>query len=232
MSTFAERAERARVLADRYPASNEILTFYAGIAGWQNKVSGSLSSFDDLAHALPSLITLVSETGPPELVDTGKSIDTAKFDQFLLEHWEFPGEFSILEFFARTLMQIYATQLPDGLDCPWCNQSPQVGCLRSLGDGQALDLVCALCCRRHAFIRGKCPACEETEQSKLVTFTTPEFEQLRVKACDSCRGYFLVVDLEKDPRAIPEVDEMVGIPLDLWAVDAGYMKLRANIVGI
>ena len=101
-----------------------------------------------------------------------------------------------------------------------------------MGDGQAYDLVCALCCRRRSFMRGKCPACDETEASRLVTFTAPEFEHLRLKACDSCKGYLLAVDLEKELEAIPEVDELVGLPLDLWAVGKGYQKLQPNIAGI
>lgn len=232
MTTFVDRARRARVLADRYPASREILEFYSGVATWQGEVAPSVSSFDDLGSKLESLIHLVSQIGPSALVSTAKDIDPTKFDQVARDQWESPGEFSTLEFFARTLIQVYATQLPEGLDCPWCGQNPQVGCLRTQGDGQGFDLVCALCCRRHAVMRGKCPACDESDQSLLLTYSTPDFEHLRLKACESCQGYLLVVDLEKEIQAIPEVDELAGLPLDLWAVQKGYWKLQPNLVGI
>jgi formate dehydrogenase maturation protein FdhE len=129
-------------------------------------------------------------------------------------------------------MQLYASTLPDGLDCPWCLQMPQAGCLTTMGDGQAYHLVCALCFRHRSFTRAKCPGCGETEEAKLVTYASPDFDHLKLKACDSCMGYLLAVDREKDIDAIPEVDELAGLPLDLWAVEKDYHKLQPNIAGV
>lgn len=33
-------------------------------------------------------------------------------------------------------------------------------------------------------------------------------------------------------RAVPIVDEVAALPLDLWAVDQGYHKIEMNLVGI
>lgn len=66
----------------------------------------------------------------------------------------------------------------------------------------------------------------------MVTYSTPDFAHLRVKACDACKGYLLAVDLERDIEAIPEVDDLAGLPLDLWAADQGYRRLQPSIAGV
>jgi FdhE protein len=232
LNAFAERAARARVLAERYAASSEILTFYAGLADWQAIQAGGVSGFGDLAARLPSLVDLAVRTGPPVLGEAGTGLLGNDPGPLLLEYWEAPGSPSGVEFFVRTLLQLYATQLEEGQDCPWCRQAPQAGCFITQGDGQAFHLVCALCFRRRPFMRAKCPSCGETGERKLVTYATDEFAHLRLKACDSCKAFLLAVDLEKESDAIPEVDELAGLPLALWGVDTGYHKVRLNMVGL
>jgi formate dehydrogenase maturation protein FdhE len=39
------------------------------------------------------------------------------------------------------------------------------------------------------------------------------------------------VDLTKAGLAIPVVDELATIPLDLWARERGYEKLQINLLG-
>jgi FdhE protein len=107
-----------------------------------------------------------------------------------------------------------------------------VGCLTPQGEGLAFDLVCALCLRPRSFPRTRCPGCDESAESKLANFTTPDFPHLRIQVCDSCRGYLSIVDLSREPEAIPVVDELAGLPLDLWALEHGYHKLQPNLAGI
>jgi formate dehydrogenase maturation protein FdhE len=40
------------------------------------------------------------------------------------------------------------------------------------------------------------------------------------------------VDAKRDPAAIPEVDELAALPLDLWAAEQGYRKLQSNLAGV
>ena len=37
--------------------------------------------------------------------------------------------------------------------------------------------------------------------------------------------------MERDPRAVPEVDELVALPLDLHAADQGLTKVTPNLMG-
>jgi formate dehydrogenase maturation protein FdhE len=41
-----------------------------------------------------------------------------------------------------------------------------------------------------------------------------------------------LVDLSRDPAAIPDVDELAGLPLDLWAQERGYRKIHPNLAGL
>ncbi len=116
--------------------------------------------------------------------------------------------------------------------CPICGGKPLAGVLRPEGDGGKRSLICALCATEWNFRRIVCPACGEEDVHKLAVYTAAEFGHVRVEACDTCRAYIKTVDLTKDGRAVPEVDELATIPLNLWATEHGYAKLQINILGI
>jgi FdhE protein len=40
------------------------------------------------------------------------------------------------------------------------------------------------------------------------------------------------VDLTKDGFAVPEVDEIATVSLNLWAEEHGYMKIETNLLGM
>lgn len=65
-----------------------------------------------------------------------------------------------------------------------------------------------------------------------MVYTAPNFPHVRVEACDTCRHYMKTVDLAKDSQAVPVVDELATIPLNLWAVEQGYNKSQLNLLGI
>ena len=57
-------------------------------------------------------------------------------------------------------------------------------------------------------------------------------EHLELQACDGCRTYLNVVRRDAAPEAVPDVDEIAALPLDVWAVERGYRKLVRNLVGV
>ena len=61
-----------------------------------------------------------------------------------------------------------------------------------------------------------CPACGEESVDKLAIYTADQFRHVRVEACDTCGCYIKTVDLTKNGRAVPIVDELASIPLNLW----------------
>jgi hypothetical protein len=116
--------------------------------------------------------------------------------------------------------------------CPRCGHAPQAGCVRPQGDGAALALVCSLCLHEWPFARVRCPACGSADHQKISYYSTPEFAHLEVQVCESCQAYLHLVDVAKEKEAIADVDELAALPLDLWALENGYWKVRPNLTGI
>jgi FdhE protein len=232
VNPWQQRARRARFLADSFAAAREILTFYAGLAEWQGTVAPELSSFRNVASVIPALLDYTRLSGPPPLARAARDFDVSHASEVLRDYWEARPSLTMRDFFARAALQPYAANLPEGLDCPWCAQLPQAGCLKPQGDGLAFELVCSLCLRRRSFPRTRCPGCDTSSESAIASFSAAEFPHMRLLACDTCKGYLLIVDLERDIAAIPEVDELAALPLDLWAVRNGYHKLQPNLAGV
>jgi FdhE protein len=54
---------------------------------------------------------------------------------------------------------------------------------------------------------------------------------MRIEACETCRCYLLNVDIAADPTAVPVVDELAALPLDLYARERGFSKIIPNLMG-
>jgi FdhE protein len=143
------------------------------------------------------------------------------------------------QFCARAFLEPYAEFLAEHTElpvlektpdvCPLCGAKPQLGVLRPEGDGASRSLVCSLCATEWRYGRILCPACGESSETKLAVYVTKELQQVRVEACETCRVYIKTVDLTKDGHAVPVVDELASIPLDLWAREHNYTKLQPNL---
>jgi hypothetical protein len=59
----------------------------------------------------------------------------------------------------------------------------------------------------------------------------PVFPHLRIDACATCERYLIDVDTGRDTRAVPDVDELVALPLDLYATEHGLSKITPNLMG-
>lgn len=144
-------------------------------------------------------------------------------------------------FLAWIFLQPYAEYLADSRQpaqlhgtpstCPLCGAKPLVGVLRPEGDGAKKSLVCMLCAHEWAFRRIYCPACGEEREPQMAFYSAPEIAHVRVDVCDTCHTYLKSVDLTKMGLAVPIVDEIATIPLDLWAREHGYEKLQINLLG-
>jgi hypothetical protein len=143
---------------------------------------------------------------------------------------------------AWIFLQPYAEYLADRREpprpggtpftCPLCGANPIVGVLRGLGDGAKKSLICMLCAHEWDFRRIYCPACGEEREPQMAFYSAPEIAHVRVDVCDTCHTYLKSVDLTKTGLAVPIVDELATIPLDLWAREHGYKKLQTNVLGI
>jgi FdhE protein len=238
-----------------------LLTFYAKLLRAQKDIYEHLRSRrgwlptgvleDDLAVvrvAMPILLRVVESVGPMALIEEARSLSQAgddETDAMLLAQWRTPSD---TRFFAKAHLQPYARWLAESgarpLDrsfephesrCPFCGGMPQVSFLQSKeasSESGKRDLVCATCLTVWPFRRVVCAYCCEEQPAKLCYFHSPEFEHIRVEACDTCRRYIKGVDLTRKGLAVPLVDEIAAAPLDLWAREHGYTKIELNLVGL
>jgi len=116
--------------------------------------------------------------------------------------------------------------------CPACGGRPLVGLLREEGQGAKRGLVCGLCLIDWDYLRVVCPACGEQRFDALPIYIAEQLPHVRVDACDSCRTYLKTIDLTKDGHAVPLVDDLATIALDLWARQQGYRRLRPNLLRV
>ena len=172
--------------------------------------------------------------------------DAGRWQQVLREFWECGAAATNLqpseELISWLFLQPYAEYLADhsdwsrddgeALTCPLCRSRPQVGVLRPEGDGGKRSLVCSLCAMEWDYGRIGCAACGEEDPQKLAVYSAKEFGHVRVEACETCHCYIKTVDLTKNGHAVPIVDELAMIPLDLWATEHSYRKIHPNLLGI
>jgi formate dehydrogenase accessory protein FdhE len=256
--SLIRRAERLAAKAD---ATDELLSFYAGLLRAQKEIYEFLRSRkgwlpsgileEDLPvvrEMLPQLLRAVEASGPAALVEEARTLLRAsdeERDRMILEQWRAPSEF---QFFGKAFLQPYARWLAESggqvVDrelemrenrCPFCGGKPQVSLLQTRepsADGGGRDLLCSTCLGAWSFRRIVCANCGEERPAKLGYFHTPEYDHVRVEACDTCRHYIKAVDLTRLGHAVPLVDEVAAAPLDVWAREHGYAKIELNLVGL
>ena len=114
--------------------------------------------------------------------------------------------------------------------CPVCSRPPCLGVLREEGQGARRMLLCGCCLTEWEYLRVVCPTCLEERFDALPVYTADTFPHVRIEACDTCRRYLKTIDLTRNGLAVPLVDDIASLPLDLWAGEKGYRRLRANLL--
>jgi formate dehydrogenase accessory protein FdhE len=119
--------------------------------------------------------------------------------------------------------------------CPSCGGLPQLAIFGETGEALVTPqrrLVCSRCATEWAYPRMTCVSCRETDGGVMPLIANESrLPHLRADTCDTCRAYLITVDLRKEPRAVPLVDEIAGLPLDLEASERGYAKITRNVMG-
>jgi FdhE protein len=253
--SWDRRVARAGELAQKHPAVAELLKFYQQLARFQKGIYERLGSFKEhdlqvLLPFFPELVSLVKRDGSSSLRQAAQTlVEDLEDDRLALlaSIWQHQVQASDLAgeyaFFAQALLQPYAEFLAgrgsaaapaEGSTslCPFCGSRPQVAVLRQEGDGAKRSLLCSLCATEWNFRRLLCPNCGEEDKEKLPVFTAKEFEHVRVDACDTCHTYIKSIDLSKNGHAVPMVDELATVSLNLWAQERNYRKLRPNLFGV
>jgi FdhE protein len=208
-----------------------------------------------IVSAIPGFLSFLSRVAPPRLAGAAgemSEVDPVEWHSLLDRYWgadahDVPDADEGMLFVVEALLQPFAEALvltsggaamsaePAGAPrrvarCPACTGKPGVGLLREDGQSARRSLVCGLCLTEWRWPRVVCPACGEDTFEALPAYRSEAFASVRVDACDSCRTYMKTIDLSHDALAIPTVDELACVPLDLWAREQGYTKLRPNLL--
>jgi formate dehydrogenase accessory protein FdhE len=232
-------------------AQQEIYEYLRRRQGWLP--SGTLESDLSVLRALmPRLLTAVTTSAPEALAAEAQQLlqsSAGEIDQLLLNYWRAPSD---TQFFAKAFLQPYTQWLietgarpvdrnaePGVNCCPNCGGKPQLSFLRSAEravegaqESGGRSLLCCLCLSAWPFRRVICVNCGEERSAKLAYFSAPEYQHVRIEACDSCGHYLKGIDLTRLGLAVPLVDEVAAAPFDLWARGQGYTKIELNLVGL
>ena len=153
-----------------------------------------------------------------------------------------PPEAGAADFHTRAFLEPLVTTLAAAIAhpppkqtrrrCFVCAALPQLSVLRDRPDARgARSLVCSLCATEWRFPRLTCPQCGETQADRLPVHTAESVAHVRIDACLTCRRYVKSVDLRQQGTAVPLVDDVATVELDLWAGDQGLTKIRTNVLG-
>lgn len=259
-AAFETGAARAEQLALDATAAAEPLAFVAGLLRAQGAAVAELARLHvqraftggfetDARRVLVPLLEIArfaAENGPDVLAGAAESRlgePPADIERRLALLWT--GEVRARDdYLSRAMLRPWVAVLrdlgvaPDRVHarghCPFCGGAPATGCRRggSSSEGGARFLVCALCGLEWAFNRILCPACFETDPKKLPVFTNDAHSVARIEACETCGRYVKSIDMSRELRAVPEVDDVASIALDLWAVEQGYTRLEPGLAGL
>jgi FdhE protein len=204
-------------------------------------------NFETLTPHFPQFLSQIAAMSPEPITQAARTLSTlnsSAHGDLLSAHWRNESQTggSPESMLVLTFLQPYAEFLADHTKhsphneeesiCPLCRHKPVVGILRPEGDGGKRSLVCSLCVTEWKYGRIRCVGCGEEAVDKLAVYTAEQFPHIRVEACDTCRCYIKTVDLTRNGLAVPIVDELATLPLNLWAQEHQYLKLQSNFLGI
>jgi Protein involved in formate dehydrogenase formation len=239
-------ADPLRFAAGLYRAQGRLATAVAALHAEQ-PLTGLLSSdVDRLLDRLGDLLGFAAVHGPARLAERARARarEAPPFARSHLLAW-WGGERGAAEdYLSRALLRPYVEVLarlrlaPDRPHvpgrCPFCGGSPWIAARRSEShaDGARRTLGCALCGGEWLFDRIRCPACSEGDAAKLPSFRSETHPAARIESCETCRRYVKSIDLTMDGRAIPEVDDLLSLSMDLWAVGEGFARIEPGLAGV
>ncbi len=262
VSPWQRSIHRAQELASQHPFAAEILGFFVHVARFQDELHHRLSAalqspaasadrdltaseLSELSSRFEPFLSMAEAHGPKPLAELSRELRArgrAAWSDLLRLGWTTHSVVDAPGLLAQAFLQPYAELLRSRAQlrpsqttyalCPFCNRKPALGVLRQMGDGGARSMICSFCLAEWEFRRIVCPGCGEENDKQLAVYTASDFDYIRVECCDSCKTYIKTIDLTKNGRAEPLVDELASAPLDLWAREHGYAKLQTNLMGM
>jgi formate dehydrogenase maturation protein FdhE len=259
-AAFRKAADRAESLAAESASASEPLRFAAGLYRIQGEVAAAVQvlhaasplagRLETDARRLVEPLRMVhrhaAELAPPILAAVARErlSEAAEVAQARLGvYWNGTRD-DREDFLSRAALRPYVEVLVRnrvpvdrpkvGRVCPHCGGQPWVAARRPQPNthGAQRLLVCALCGSEWVVNRILCPACGEEDPAKLPAFNTDRYPSVRIEACETCHRYVKSIDLSVDGKAIPEVDDLVSVGMDLWAAEQGFARIEPGLAGV
>jgi len=258
---FAVRRRRAEELRARHPFADELLALYIALLDAWEAVSEDPPDPQEVApwaadHVLPAVVEATLAAGPPALREAVRDRREPPLAGWLAGAVLDPVDRYLARASLSPVLEALGERAGDACAhavgaelCPRCGGPPQMSCLAASGEALVSgprSLLCARCGGSWTCSRTVCPACGEHEEAQLSVHAEqwhgpvsgrrdgngrPVFPHLRIAACSSCNRYLIEVDRARDALAVPEVDELAALPLDLYAADQGLTKVTPNLMG-
>jgi FdhE protein len=204
-------------------------------------------------NILPGIVDVTVEAGPKALRDGVINVFCSADLGQLVQHWLDgqplnPFETYLARASASPILEVMTPHPnpppqggrelemePSRTNCPNCGGLPQLSYFAVSGEALVSGpryLICSRCANNWVFSRMTCAGCGESTGAKLPIYQEQErFPHVRVDGCQTCRKYLLTFDLRRDTSAVPVVDEIAALPLDLFARDQGLTKITPNLMG-
>jgi formate dehydrogenase accessory protein FdhE len=255
---WTDRNRRAGELVGLQPHAEELLTLYRALlepqqetferAHQEQPAAPELAAYV-AGTAVPGILAATLRAGPEKL----RAAALARFHEAdlheLISGWlgglELPptdrylaraAAAPVLE--ALPGVAAEACGAPAGSDpklCPCCGGKPQLSYFGVSGEALVAApryLLCSRCSQSWMYPRMVCAACGSENSAALPIFAdTDQFANVRADACEVCHKYLLTIDLPKEPGAVPVVDELAALPLDLFVRERGFTKITPNLMG-
>jgi len=254
---WARRRRRARELAAHYPFAAELLRLCEALIDAQEpaflKARAAPPEPARVAaytadRIMRGVVEATLASGPPALAAAvqdrlrgGKPVELVgrwlagepqhAVDEYLARAASAP----VLEALGAAAGEACPGERAEGT-CPRCGGLPQLSYLTDAGETLVSGprmLACCRCGESWIHQRMTCPGCGEQTTGKLPIFADAErFPHLRADGCETCKQYLITIDLRKEPQAVPVVDELVALPLDLYVKERGFTKIVPNLMAI
>lgn len=116
--------------------------------------------------------------------------------------------------------------------CPACGTPASSGVLRDEGElqGSRRWLSCPLCRTQWEYARVRCARCGSRDQRELEYLYDEADPAHRIHTCAACHGYTPVTfERELHAIAVPEIEEIVMVPLETVAAERGFTALGDDL---
>lgn len=242
--------DRVEHLKKKYPEAQHILDFYSLVLNYQKEVYNTLEDREpDWRKGekhFRNLLEIAIWHGSDDLSKMAWELKSLSWEevQRLINHFLKEKEAEDLErFFFLAYLRPFYERIAEGTEfdieqwlrnrCPVCGFRPHVSYIM---DREEIEggryLTCILCGTSWLYNRNRCVKCGNEDDNLIDYYCDESNRAVQLQACNSCKHYIKLVDLRTDGLAVPEVEDVASVVLDLWAKDRGFLRFERNIFGL